>query len=60
MRISNETDEWIDLDEVVALTEYLGQALRMHPGAELAVTMVDATAMAELHVTWMDLEDPPT
>ena len=56
--ISNETDESIDLDEVVALSEYLGQAMHMHPCAELAVTMVDATAMAELHVTWMDLEGP--
>lgn len=56
--ISNETDEAIDLDEVVALTEYLGQALHMHAGAELAVTMVDAKAMEELHITWMDLDGP--
>lgn len=56
--ILNETDANIDLDEVVALTEYLGTALHMHPGAELAVTMVDAAAMAELHVTWMDLPGP--
>lgn len=56
--IANETAAEVDLDEVVALTEYLGQALHMHPGAELAVTMVEAAAMAELHVTWMDLEGP--
>ena len=56
--ISNETDSQIDLDEVVALTEYLGQALHMHPGAELAVTMVDAKTMEELHLTWMDLDGP--
>lgn len=56
--ILNETDAEVDLDEVVALTEYLGQALHMHSGAELAVTMVDAEAMSELHVTWMDLEGP--
>ncbi|MGO2037578.1 MAG: rRNA maturation RNase YbeY [Brevibacterium sp.] len=56
--IANESAAEVDLDEVVALTEYLGQALHMHPGAELAVTMVEAAAMAELHVTWMDLEGP--
>ncbi|MGO2861364.1 MAG: rRNA maturation RNase YbeY [Brevibacterium sp.] len=56
--IANETAAEVDLDEVVALTEYLGQALHMHPGAELAVTMVEAAAIAELHVTWMDLEGP--
>ncbi|WP_309130091.1 rRNA maturation RNase YbeY [Brevibacterium sp.] len=56
--ISNETDAVIDLDEVVALTEYLGDALHMHPGAELAVTMVDAKAMEELHIKWMDLDGP--
>ena len=56
--ILNETDAEVDLDEVVALTEYLGRALHMHPGAELAVTMVDSAAMSELHVTWMDLDGP--
>ncbi|WP_152346298.1 rRNA maturation RNase YbeY [Brevibacterium sp. CFH 10365] len=56
--ILNETEAEVDLDEVVALTEYLGEALHMHPGAELAVTMVDSAAMSELHVTWMDLEGP--
>src|SRR5699024_5254329 len=44
--ILNETDAEVDLDEVVALTEYLGRALHMHPGAELAVTMVDSAAMS--------------
>lgn len=56
--ILNETEATIDLDEVVALTEYLGEALHMHPGAELALTLVDPTTMEDLHIKWMDLEGP--
>ena len=34
------------------------ERLRIHPQAELSVALVDADAMADLHVRWMDEPGP--
>ena len=56
--INNESGVTVDEAEIVALARHVLDDLRVHPQAELSVLLVDETAMAELHVRWMDEEGP--
>ncbi|MTB72727.1 rRNA maturation RNase YbeY [Arsenicicoccus cauae] len=56
--VHNETDHRVDVRELVALSRFVYSAMRVHRGADLAITLVDEEAMERLHVQWMDLEGP--
>ncbi len=56
--VNNETDTAIDERELVDLARHVLAELRVNPGAELAITLVDEAAMETLHVRWMDLPGP--
>lgn len=56
--VHNETDHRVDATELVALARYLYAEMRVHRGADLAITLVDEEPMERLHVQWMDLEGP--
>lgn len=56
--VHNETDHRVDVRELVALSQFVYGAMRVHRGADLAITLVDEDAMERLHVQWMDLEGP--
>lgn len=58
IEVLNETDHRLDETELVALARYVLAQLRVHPQAELAITLVDEAAMETLHVQWMDLPGP--
>lgn len=56
--VLNETDHRVDELELVALSRYVLGELRVHPQADLCITLVDEPAMETLHVQWMDLPGP--
>lgn len=56
--VLNETDYQLDEFELVALSRYVMEQMRVHPGADLCIRLVDEPAMEVLHVQWMDLPGP--
>jgi probable rRNA maturation factor len=56
--VLNETDHQLDVLELVALSKYVLEQMRVHPGADLCLRLVDEAAMEVLHVQWMDLPGP--
>lgn len=56
--VLNETDVVADELELVALARYVLDEMKVHPGADLCITLVDEAAMETLHVQWMDLPGP--
>jgi probable rRNA maturation factor len=58
VEVLNETDCELDELELVALSRYVMGEMRVHPGADLCLRLVDEAAMEVLHVQWMDLPGP--
>jgi len=58
VELLNETDVAVPERDLSALARYVLTRMRIHPAAELSVICVDAGAMSELHVRWMDEEGP--
>ncbi len=56
--VLNETDVDLDELELVGCARYVLAQLRVHPGADLCVRLVEEAAMETLHVQWMDLPGP--
>ena len=56
--VLNETDIEVDEIELMTCARYVMEQLRVHPQADLCLTLVDEAAMESLHVTWMDLPGP--
>jgi probable rRNA maturation factor len=58
IEINNESS--IEVDETVLqrLVTYDLDQLHVHPDAELAILLVDESAMEQLHVQWMDEPGP--
>lgn len=56
--VLNETEFAIDELELVACARFVMEELRVHPGADLCVRLVDEAAMTTLHEKWMDLPGP--
>lgn len=48
----------IDGEEIVDLARYVLGEMRIHPGADLSVMLVDEEVMSDLHVKWMEEEGP--
>ena len=58
IEVLNETDAGVDELELVACARYVLAEMKVHPQAELAISLVDEAAMETLHVQWMDLPGP--
>ncbi|GAA4359318.1 rRNA maturation RNase YbeY [Angustibacter luteus] len=58
IEVNNETSYVCDEHELVRLSRYVLDELRVHPQAELSIVLVDEDAMERLHVQWMDLPGP--
>lgn len=48
----------LDGEEIVALARYVLEQMRIHPGADLNIILVDEATIEDLHVKWMDLPGP--
>jgi len=56
--VLNETDYDLDELELVACARFVMDRMRVHPGADLVLRLVDEAAMTTLHVQWMNLPGP--
>lgn len=55
---SGEVPSPVPEQELADLGRHVLEQLRVHPQAELTITLVDEAAMAALHERWMDLPGP--
>ncbi len=55
---SGEVPSAASEQELHDLAAYVLAELKVHPRAEMAITLLTEEAMAALHVRWMDLEGP--
>ena len=55
---SGEVPSPVPEQELADLARHVLQELRVHPLAELTITLVDEAAMTALHERWMDLPGP--
>lgn len=58
VEILNETDVEVDELELLECARYVMEQLRVHPLADLCLSLVDESAMESLHLKWMDLPGP--
>ena len=58
IEVNNESASEVDEHELVTLSRYVLDAMRVHPRAELSIVLLDEAAMERLHVQWMDLPGP--
>ena len=58
VEVLNETEYPADAMELVSLSRYVMGEMKVHPQADLCITLVDEPAMETLHVQWMDLPGP--
>ncbi|HEY3737223.1 MAG TPA: rRNA maturation RNase YbeY [Jatrophihabitans sp.] len=58
IEIHNESGFVVDEVGLAALGRFVLDAMQINPLAELSVLLLDADAMAQLHVQWMDLPGP--
>ncbi|MDI5961439.1 rRNA maturation RNase YbeY [Streptomyces sp. SL13] len=56
--VNNESGWEFDEQSVLDAARHALQSLRIHPLSELSVIAVDAAAMEQLHLQWMDLAGP--
>jgi probable rRNA maturation factor len=56
--VNNESGTGIDEQAILDVARYTLARMRIHPLSELSVIAVDAAAMEQLHMQWMDLPGP--
>jgi probable rRNA maturation factor len=58
IEVNNESGIEVDESVLQRLVTYNLDQLHVHPDAELAILLVDESAMEQLHVQWMDEPGP--
>ncbi|MGP4111050.1 rRNA maturation RNase YbeY [Streptomyces sp. 4N509B] len=58
IEVNNESGVEIDERALLDIARYALARMRIHPLSELSVIAVDAAAMEQLHLQWMDLPGP--
>lgn len=48
----------LDGEEISRLAAYVMGQMRVHPGADLSIILVDEATMTDLHIQWMDEPGP--
>ncbi len=56
--VNNESGTEVDEQAILDIARYALARMRIHPLSELSVIVVDAGAMEQLHIQWMDLPGP--
>jgi probable rRNA maturation factor len=56
--VNNESGTEIDERAIFDIARYALARMRIHPLSELSLIVVDAQAMEQLHLQWMDLSGP--
>src|ERR671923_171867 len=58
IEVNNESGTEVDERALLDIARYTLARMRIHPLSELSVIAVDAEAMEQLHLQWMDLPGP--
>jgi probable rRNA maturation factor len=58
IEVLNESGQPLDVDQLVALSRFVLDRMRVHPLAELCIKAVDEDTMAELNEKWMEGQGP--
>jgi probable rRNA maturation factor len=58
VEVLNESGTSVDEERLLALARFVLERMRIHPQADLAITVVDEAAMTALHEQWMDEPGP--
>ncbi len=58
IEVSNESGIDVSERELVSVAQFVLAAMDVNPAAELSLVLLDTTAMADLHMRWMDLPGP--
>src|SRR5919108_6140547 len=56
--VNNESGTEVDERAILDIARYALARMRIHPLSELSVIVIDADAMEQLHIQWMDLPGP--
>ena len=56
--VNNESGRKVDEQSLLDIARYALSRMRIHPLSELSVIVIDADAMEQLHLQWMDLPGP--
>ncbi len=56
--VLNECGYAVDALELVACARHVMDRMKVHPDADVAISLVDEAAMTVLHEKWMDLPGP--
>lgn len=58
IEVSNESGYDVSETELISVARFVLDRMDVNPGAELSMVLLDTTAMADLHMRWMDLPGP--
>ena len=58
IEVSNESGLDVSEEELISVARFVIGQMKVNPGAELSMVLLDTTAMADLHMRWMDLPGP--
>ena len=58
VEVANESGTAVDEEALSGLARFALARMRIHPQAELSILLVDAPAMEQLHLKWMDEPGP--
>jgi probable rRNA maturation factor len=58
IEVLNESGESLDADQLVGLSRFVLERMRVHPLAELCIKAVDEDTMAGLNEKWMEGDGP--
>lgn len=58
IEVSNESGIDVSERELVSVAQFVLAAMEVNPAVELSLVLLDTTAMADLHMRWMDLPGP--
>lgn len=58
IEVSNESGLDVSEEELISVARFVIAKMKVNPGAELSMVLLDTAAMADLHVRWMDLPGP--
>jgi len=58
VEVSNESGLDVSEEELISVARFVMAQMKVNPGAELSMVLLDTTSMADLHMRWMDLPGP--
>jgi probable rRNA maturation factor len=58
IEVSNESGVDVSEEELISVARFVIHQMKVNPGAELSMVLLDTAAMADLHMRWMDLPGP--